>query len=168
MKYPLSRFGLVILLMALAACSTLNHRGKSISISGAIEVPLIEGSDKYWIDNGPLFIANRDPLTTYRVISKQEIEFAGSEKPVYEFFKSSFSEPEGIVEESFRNSHEDYEFSKQHSSGMDIYVFSNIDESKAYIASSSLAIGVEVYVKGPRSKEILVNITTNTKLTKGK
>lgn len=167
MKYPLSRFGLVALLIALAACSTSTYREKTISISGAIEVPLVEESDKYWIDNGPLFIANRDPLTSYRVISEQELEFAGSEKPVYEFFKSSFSDPEGIVEESFRNSHEDYEFSKVHRSGMDIYVFSNVDESKAYIAASSLSVGVEIYVEGPRSKEILENITSNAKLTKG-
>lgn len=167
MKYPLSRFGLVIILIALTACSTSSPRVKSISISGVIEIPLIGSSGKYWIDNGPLFIANRDPLTTYRVISKQEIEFAGSEKPVYQFFKSSFSEPEGITEKSFRDSHEDYEFSKLYKDGMDIYVFSNINESKAYITSSSLAIGLEIYVKSPASREILVNITTNTKLTKG-
>src|SRR5690554_6247309 len=106
MKYPFSRFGLAVLLIALTACSTSIHREKSISISGAIEVPLVEESNKYWIDNGPLFVANKDPLTTYRVISKQELEFAGSEKPVHEFFESSFSTPEGVTEESFRNSHE--------------------------------------------------------------
>lgn len=167
MKNPFSRFGLAVLLIALTACSTSSHRGKSISISGAIEVPLVEESNKYWIDNGPLFVANKDPLTTYRVISKQELEFAGSEKPVYEFFESSFSTPEGIAEESFRNSHGDYEFSKVHRSGMDIYVFSNADESKAYITSRSLAVGVEIYVEGPKARDILSSITGKAKLTKG-
>jgi len=167
MKYPFSRFGLAVLLIALTACSTSIHREKSISISGAIEVPLVEESNKYWIDNGPLFVANKDPLTTYRVISKQELEFAGSEKPVHEFFESSFSTPEGVTEESFRNSHEDYEFSKVHRGGMDIYVFSNADESKAYITSRSLAVGVEIYVEGPKAGDILSSITGKAKLTKG-
>ena len=167
MKCPFSRFCLVGLLIALTACSTSSYRGKSISISGALEVPLVENSEKYWIDNGPLFIANKDPLTTYRVVSKQELEFAGSEKPVYEFFESSFSAPEGIAEESFRNSHEEYEFSKVHKSGMDIYLFSNVDESKAYITSRSLSIGVEIYVEGHRSRHILTSIISNAKLTKG-
>lgn len=167
MKHPFSRLALAALLIALTACSTSSYREKSISISGVIEVPLVEESDKYWIDSGPLFVANKDPLTTYRVISKQELEFAGSEKPVHEFFESSFSTPEGITEESFRNSHEDYEFSQAHRNGMNIYVFSNANESKAYITSRSLAVGVEIYVEGPKARDILARITSNAKLTNG-
>jgi len=66
-----------------------------------IEVPLVAESGKYWIDNGPLFVANRNPLITYRVISKDELEFSGAEKSVYEFFESSFSDPEGIAKCDF-------------------------------------------------------------------
>jgi hypothetical protein len=167
MKPTFFRFWMLVFLMALTACSTPSYREKSISISGAIEVPLIGDGDKYWIDNGPFFVSNRDPLITYRVISKQELEFAGSDKPVYEFLKSSFSEPDGIVEESFRGSHEGYEFSKLHRSGLDIYAFSSADESKAYISSSSIDFAVEVYSEGPRSIETIKTITNSAKLTKG-
>ncbi len=167
MKYLLARFGLLALLVTLTSCSTLDQRAKTISISGVIEVPLVAESGKYWIDNGPLFVANRDPLITYRVISKEELKFAGSEKPVFEFFESSFSAPEGIAEEAFRNSHESYELHKQIVSGLTIYVFSKANESKAYIVANSMHFGLEVYANGPSSNAIVKKIITNAKLTKG-
>jgi len=167
MKYLLTRFGLVTLLVTLASCSTLDHRAKIISISGVIEVPLVAESGKYWIDNGPLFVANRNPLITYRVISKDELEFAGAEKSVYAFFESSFSDPEGIAEEAFRNSHESYELHKQIIRGLTIYVFSKANESKAYIVSNSMHFGLEVYVEGTTSNAIIKKIITNARLTEG-
>ena len=167
MKYLITRLSLIALLATLSACTTIDHKVKTISISGVIEVPLLAESDKYWIDNGPLFVANRNPLTTYRVIDKEEIEFAGSEKPVFEFFESSFSEPEGIAEEAFRNSHDSYKLHKQMISGLTIYVLSSPNESKAYIVSNSMHFGLEVYAVGPSSNVIINKIITNAKLTIG-
>ncbi|MCF6211590.1 MAG: hypothetical protein L3J88_08750 [Gammaproteobacteria bacterium] len=167
MKYLLTRFVLMMLLVTLISCSTLDHREKTISISGVIEVSLVANSGKYWIDNGPLFVANRNPLITYRVISKDELEFAGSKKTVYEFFESSFSDPEGISEEAFRNSHESYEFHKKIIRGLTIYVFYKANESKAYIVSNSMHFGLEVYAEGPTSNVIVNKIIDSTRLTKG-
>jgi hypothetical protein len=167
MSHIMIKLGLMALLLALTACSTLDHKEKVLSISGVIEVPLTTESGKYWIDNGPLFIVNRNPLITYRVISKEELDFAGSDKPVYEFFESSFSTPEGVSEEAFRNSHNSYELNKQIKNGLTIYVLSKANESKAYIVSNSMHFGLEVYAEGPTSNVTLKNIITNTRLTKG-
>ena len=167
MKYLMTRLGLIALLVTLSACTTIDHKVKTISISGVIEVPLLAEGDKYWIDNGPLFVANKNPLTTYRVIDKEEIEFVGSEKPVFKFFESSFSEPEGIAEEAFRNSHDSYELHKQMINGLTIYVLSNSNESKAYIVSNSMHFCLEIYAAGPTSNAIIKEIITNAKLTIG-
>lgn len=167
MKYLLTGLGLIALLVTLASCSTLDKKGKTISISGAIELPLSGESGKYWIDNGPLFVTNRNPLITYRAISKEELEFVGTEKSVYDFFESSFSTPEGVAEDAFRNSHDSYELRKQITNGMTIYIFSKADETKAYIVSGSMHFGLEVYAEGTTSNSIVTKIITKAKLTKG-
>lgn len=167
MRYHFARIGIVGFLLVLTACSTVSTSQKNISISGVIEVPLPVDSDTYWLDSGPLFIVSKDPLVTYRVISKEELEFVGTEKPVYKFFRSSFLDPEGVAEESFRDSHDSYEHRKQHRDGMDFYIFSKSDESKAYVVSPSIEIGLEVQVTGPASISIVEEIIDNTQLTKG-
>ncbi len=167
MKISVGRIALLALLVFFTACSAAPYTPRTISISGVIELPLPLDSKNYWIDSGPLFVSNTKPLITYRVISKEELEYAGSEKTVYEFLKSSFSDPEGVVEESFRISHDLYDFHKRHEGGIDIYILSMSGESKAYIASENMHIGVEVGVDGPKSNSIMNEIINNIKLTIG-
>lgn len=165
MKHYTVILGSIILLFFVTSCSTTDYETKTISISGAIELPLVTKGERYWIDDGPLFIASRNPLVTYRAIKKQELEFAGTEKPVYEFFESSFSNPEDIVEQSFRNYHSSYELNEKSTSSLNIYSLSKHDDSKAYIASPFLNFGVEVYVKGNTSRIILQKIIDDVNLT---
>lgn len=159
------RTALAISLIALAACSTATQTQKTLSIFGRIEFPLVTDGDKYWLDAGPFFVASKNPLVAYRVISKEELEFIGSEKSAFEFFKSSFSNPEGLIEESFRESHKDYAFGTLKHRGLDIYLFSNKKEARAYVSAASLSFVVDVYSRGENSKEVIETIIKNAKFT---
>lgn len=157
--------GGISLILALSACSSIGKQDKVLSISGAIEVPIVVDAEKYWVDSGPLFIVSKAPLITFRVIDKEEIRFVGSEKSVYEFFVSSFSTPSGIAEEAFRNSHNDYKLNKIMRGGLTIYTLTKSNESKAYIVSKSMHFCLEVSAGGETSDLLFSNIINKARLT---
>ncbi len=82
MKNSLMRFStLLFLIAATSACVSHNNSSVTfVSVSGKIELPIITPQNKYWLDTGPLFVVSQNPLISYRVIHKDEIEFSGSEK----------------------------------------------------------------------------------------
>lgn len=166
MRYLIAILGIILIFVA-SGCSTSSLPSKTISISGAIEVPIPVNSERYWVDDGPLFVAKKEPLITYRVIDKNELEFSGTEKSVYDFFASSFSNPDGVVEKSFRDSHDSYAYRKKSKNGMDFYIFSKTNESKAYIVSGSMTVSVEVQVTGKEAASIVDGILEKARLTKG-
>ena len=164
MKPSIYKVFLLCLIILVAGCSTTSSNKKGLIVSGNIELPLLFESNKYWIDNGPLFVTSLKPLITYRVINKSEIEFIESDKSVYNFFKSAFSNPEGISEKSFFSSHKEYDMTQQNNNELEFYILSKNKESKAYIISESIDIAIEVLVQGTGSLSIINNITKNTKL----
>ncbi|WP_236631452.1 hypothetical protein [Endozoicomonas numazuensis] len=164
MRLSIYKAYILIAIIFLSGCSTIESKQKSLVISGNIELPILLENDKYWLDSGPLFISSLSPLITYRVINKSEIEFAESEKTVYNFIKSSFSNPEGISEESFYNSHKDYKLTKNNNNNIELFILSNREESKAYIVSESIDFGIEILIQDSDSLSVINKLSKGIKL----
>jgi len=158
---------LVSLIFFLSSCSAVPVSPKVVSISGEMELPLSMESNKYWVDDGPLLVISKNPLVTYRVIGRDELNLSGSDKTAYEFMASSFSNPEGVFESSFFNSHKEYELIHKEKDGLVFYILEKENESKAYIAAKSISRCLEVTVIGTDAHLILSDIIDEVRLTKG-
>lgn len=165
-NFPFNYF-LIALVFFFSACTAVPPSPKVISISGDIDLPIPLGSNKYWMDDGPLFLANKSPLVAYRVIDKEELNLSDSDKTVYEFMVSSFSDPEGIFEKSFFNAHKEYDLKHKSKNGLEFYILNKKNEAKAYIVAKSVRSCVEVSVIGPDALLILDDIVSEVKFTKG-
>ncbi|SFC11744.1 hypothetical protein SAMN05660479_01167 [Microbulbifer thermotolerans] len=124
-------------------------------------------SNKYWVDDGPLFVVNRNPLVTYRVIDQEELGLYGSENTAYDFITSSFSNPRGVFEESFFNSHKEYDLLHKEKNGLDFYILSKENESKAYVVAKSIDNCLEISVFGANAHSVLSDIIDKARLTNG-
>ena len=158
----------LLFFIAIASACANTSPPVNLSISGKINLPIITSQKKYWIDTGPLFVLSRDPLISYRVINKDEIEFSGSKKNVYDFFHSVYASPNGDSEISLAESYKSYKKSHQAIEGLDFHTYTGNGEIKTYITSKELAIGVEVYISGEENSHILSTIIKHANLTQGK
>lgn len=158
---------LVLLIFFLSSCSAIPASPKVVSISGEIELPLLLESNKYWVDGGPLFVVSKNPLVTYRVIDRDELNLSGSDNAAYEFMASAFLNPEGSFENSFLDSHKEYELIHKEERGLDFYILEKENESKVYIVAHSVAYCLEVAVIGSDAHLILSDIIDEVRLTKG-
>jgi len=149
---------LVLLIFFLSACSAVPVSPKVVSISGEIELPLPLESNKYWLDEGPLLVVSKNPLVTYRVIDRDELDLAESEMTAYELITSSFSNPEGIFEESFSNSHKEYDIGYKEMGRMSFFILAKSNEAKAYIVGKSISSAIEIGVIGRDAHSKLLNI----------
>ncbi len=159
---------LSLLLITISAC--VNHNNSSIthlSISGEIDLPIMTPQKKYWLDAGPLFVVSKNPLISYRVIRKNEIEFSGSEKSVFDFFQSVYTSPIGDSEDSLAESYKNHQKSYELNRGLNFYTYKNSYEAKVYVTSKKLDIGIEIFINSENNSIILKKIIENINLTQG-
>jgi len=161
------RLSLLLVFLFLSSCAITPkpvNSEKTLSILGVMELILPIENQKYWLGEGPFFVLSKRPLVAYRVIDKTEIERLESVKTVYQFITSSFSNPKDIVEKSFFGSHNDYAVRFRQLGRLSIYSLTKADESKAYIVSDLIEVGVEVLVAGEGHEKLMEKILTKSVL----
>lgn len=138
----------------------LSNSGGSIELilNGRVSLPLPERYEKIWSNESSIIISQSDTSIGYRWIDKEEIEFIGSEKTPYNFFKSAFNNPSMAEEKRFIEGLGSI-VKRSHSSAnnLEFYHFDLESRQKIYILSGSLDFVVEVTSKGG-SKRYLESI----------
>lgn len=134
-----------------------------LTLSHTIWLPKLLDESEIIIDEGPVAIlASGNSYISYRVIDKNEVEFIGSKKSPYNFFKSAFTGPKDITECSFIDGVRGIENrSYYHAKNIEFYVHEVNENITIYIISMDIDIAVEVTSKNlPR--EIINNIVAKT------
>ncbi len=169
---------LIIFIMsssANAACKSIQYKkskgivsldysvGEGVTISNTLWLPKLIDEKEIIVDKGPVVImVSGDSYISYRVIDKNEVEFIGSKKSPYSFFKDSFTNPKDIAECSFIDGVRGAE-KRSYFAINDIEFF--VHETKMnitiYILSESIDVVVEVAAKN-LSREIINDIVTKT------
>jgi len=145
------RLSLLLVFLFLSSCAITPkpvNSEKTLSILGVMELILPIENQKYWLGEGPFFVLSKRPLVAYR----------------YQFITSSFSNPKDIVEKSFFGSHNDYAVRFRQLGRLSIYSLTKADESKAYIVSDLIEVGVEVLVAGEGHEKLMEKILTKSVL----
>ncbi|WDD99836.1 hypothetical protein [Thalassomonas actiniarum] len=160
---------LLFLIFFIASCATHHDtevkKAGAISISGLIKLPLLYDSKEYFIDDGPLFVMNKSPLAAYRVIDKQEIEFLGSSKSVYDFFIDAYHSPKEINEISFAESLANYNRKHTKKGTLEFLIYEKNQKVKIYVIAKELDFAVEATLAG--NEKALNSLLTDTVLSTG-
>lgn len=156
---------LLFIMLAVQACQTHNLDGKGgftnvsnekwLILRGRVSLPLPARYEKILLDDYSTIITAPEYSIVYRWIDKEEMEFIGSDKSPYGFFRSAFTDPASEEEKRFLEGL-DSKVSRSNSSSSDLefYYFDNGDVQQIYILSRSLNFVVEVAYKGEGGKYI--------------
>lgn len=170
--------GLAVLLVMISLIGCASNRAVSVNHNsalldkedinlvffGALSLPLEIDNQSIWVEKGPIIIAPNKNNIAYRVIDKQELEFIGSIKKPYEFFKSAFDNPSNDIEKLFIEGLGKIENKTYHmNSEVEIYFIEINNSLKIYILSSSLEFVVEITSK-INSNELKNKIISRTHL----
>ncbi len=157
---------LVVLLMMLTIQSCQTHtidrkdgvanvsNGKELILKGRISLPFPERYEKVLLDGYSTIITAPKYSIVYRWINKEEVEFIGSNKSPYAFFKSVFTDPTSEVEERFLEGLKNEVHQSNSSNDLEFYYFDNDSGQQMYILSRSLSFVAEVTYKGEGDKYI--------------
>ena len=156
---------LLFMMLALQACQTHNLDGKggfkSVSnekwliLKARVSLPLPARYEKILLNDYSMIITAPEYSIVYRWIDKEEVEFIGSDKSPYEFFRRAFTDSASEEEKRFLEGL-DSKVSRSNSSSSDLefYYFDNGNGQQMYILSKSLNFVVEVTYKGEGGKYI--------------
>ena len=120
-----------------------------ITIANSLWFPKLIKTGEIIVDKGPLIaIASNKSYVSYRQIEKMEMEFIGSKKSPYNFFKDAFTNPSATVECSFADG---FRSAKNRSyytgKGLEFFVHEMEKYTMVYILSRAADIVVEVTTK---------------------
>jgi len=163
---------LLALVVALSGCQNVGPENTNILLgsgdrqelilNGRVSLPIPTRYDKIWLSKSSIIISQSDVSIGYRWIDKEEIEFIGSIKSPYDFFKGAFNSPSIDEEKRFIEGLGNIEtYSYASANNLEFYHFDLVDKQKIYILSDSLDFAIEVTSKGG-SKKYLENITQNS------
>ncbi|MCP3672843.1 MAG: hypothetical protein GY829_00030 [Gammaproteobacteria bacterium] len=173
MKTARNIIALLIMVLTIQGCQTndIKHEaeterlstGEELVLKGRVSVPLPEGYKKVLFDEQAMIISAPDYSVVYRWIDQKEVEFIGSNKSPYDFFKSVFNNPRSDEEKRFLEGLKDEVHQPNSPGDLEFYYFDNSDGRQMYILSSSLSFVVEVTYKGGDNKYIN-SVVTHSKL----
>lgn len=145
MGLSVRKCSLLFLLFFLNACRSGVNSQHEIIIENALSLPTPASYDKI-ISSGHLIVFKSGTRNTgYRWIDKDEIEFIGSSKSPYEFFKAALNDPEDDEEERFvegLGTVQDRLFASDNK--IEVYLFDMGDRHKIYVLSSDLNFVTEI------------------------
>lgn len=161
-------------MLAIQACKThsikargniiSSSNGKELILNGRVSLPLFDDYEKLFLDDYSAIIAAPDYRVVYRWIDKAEIEFIGSDKSPYDFFKGALTNPTSEVEERFLEGvNSEVHQSASLTSNLEFYWFDNGDGQQVYVLSPSLSFALEITYKG-LSDKFLGDIIDKSKL----
>lgn len=171
---------LIILIMssyANAACELVQYEeGKDIfylehpveaglTVSNMFWLPKVIDEKEIIVDKGPVVIMVSDEsYVSYRVIDKNEVEFIGSKKSPYDFFKSAFTNPKGIAECSFLDGVRGIKNRSYYAvNEIEYFVHEMGEYTTLYLLSKGIGVVVEITIKG-LPNEVVNNIIFNAHL----
>lgn len=130
-----------------------------VSIANALWFPRLIRSGEIIVDKGPLIaLASNNSYVSYRQIGKTEVEFIGSKKSPYYFFKDAFTHPTDMVECSFSDGFRDIKKRSYYVvKGLEFFVHEMEENTMIYVLSKTADIVVEVTTK-KLSREVVNNI----------
>ncbi len=147
--------------MTKSVSSNLYKEDKNLVFFGVLSLPSELDKKNIWIEKGPIIMA---PNLAYRVIDKKELEFIGTDKKPYDFFKSALNKPGDNIEELFVSGFGEIDNKSHHVvDSVEIYVIKMKGNVKIYILSPLLGFVVEVTSK-VNSTELIKNIISKTHL----
>jgi len=138
---------------------------EGITIGNTLRLPKLIDEKEIIVDKGPVVIMQSgDSYISYRVIDNNEVEFIGSKKSPYNFFKSAFTKPEDITECSFIDGIRGMENRSYYDiNNIEFYVHEMKESITIYLLSTEIDIVLEVTTKNiPR--EVVNSIMANTKV----
>lgn len=111
-----------------------------------------------------MIISSSEYAVVYRWIEQEEIEFIGSSKSPYDFFRSVFNNPTSDEEKRFLEGLTDEVHRPNAPSDLEFYYFDNGDGRQVYILSNTLSFVVEVTYKGDGDQRYINSVVTHSKL----
>ncbi|WDE04199.1 hypothetical protein SG34_023085 [Thalassomonas viridans] len=162
MKVSWNFVAVFLLMFAIQACQThsiepkgniiSSTNGKELILNGRVSLPLSNDYEKLFLDDYSAIIAAPDYRVVYRWIDKDEVEFIGSDKSPYDFFKGALTNPTSEEEERFLEGlNSEVHQSVSSSGNLEYYWFDNGEGQQVYILSPTLSFALEVTYKGQGS-----------------
>jgi len=158
MKIAGNVIALLLLVLTMQACQfhNVSHEGstehassgKELILKGQVSVPLPENYKKLLLDEYAMIITAPDYSVVYRWVGQKEVEFIGSSKSPYQFFKSVFNNPTSDEEKRFLEGLKSKVHQSNSPGDLEFYYFDNGEGQQIYILSESLSFVVEVTYKG--------------------
>ncbi|WP_062266569.1 hypothetical protein [Endozoicomonas arenosclerae] len=160
MSITRSLYILLAMALILSGCQTVepirtntsnNAEGgvQELIINSRVSLPAPIGYDKVWLIKSSVIVSKAGSSVVYRWIDKEEMEFIGSKKTPYNFFKSALNNPETVEEKGFLEGL-DSKVNRMAASdeSLEIYSFDHGEGQQIYILSDTLDFVVEITSKG--------------------
>lgn len=130
-----------------------------------VSAPILLGPE-VTLDEGPILISKSGSHTlVYRVMTREEISFVGSDKTPKAFVIDSLRNPKGF-ECAFADGVRGASAKRYvEVNGFRLYLFSESDELRAYAVTEGLDLAIEIFAKG-FSKESFDAILSNMEVSK--
>lgn len=174
MKIAWNIIALLIIVLTMQGCQTPNINredgaereffGEELIFKGRVAIPLPESYKKVLLDDYAMIISAPEYSVVYRWIDQEEINFIGSSKSPYDFFKSVFNNPRSDEEKRFLEGLKADVRRPNSPSDLEFYHFDNGDGRQMYILSSVLSFVVEVTYKGDDDEKYINSVVTYSKL----
>lgn len=138
-----------------------NSINAGITLANLVWLPLIIREDEIILTEGPLIaFISEDSYVSYREVKKPELEFVGTSKEPYDFFKSSFSQPADVTECSFIDGFRSMDTKSYYvNNNLEFFIHNSTKDSSVYILSKSKNIVLEVTTKNISNKDVNYIIT---------
>lgn len=174
MKIARNIIALLVMVFTIQGCQTNNIKheadaerastGKELILKGRVSVPLPENYKKVLLDEHSMIISAPEYSVVYRWIDQQEVEFIGSNKSPYGFFKSVFNNPASDEEKRFLEGLKGEVHRPNSPADLEFYYFDNSDGRQMYVLSSVLSFVIEITYKGGVNNKYLNNVVKHSKL----
>jgi len=132
-----------------------------ITSANSLWFPKLIRTGEIIVDKGPLIaIASNKSYVSYRQIEETEMEFIGSKKSPYNFFKDAFTNPSTLVECSFADG---FRSAKNRSyyagKGLEFFVHEMEKYTMVYVLSRAVDTVIEVTTKNllPRAVNDIIS-----------
>lgn len=165
---------LLVMAFTIQGCQTNNVKhgadaerastGEELILKGRVAVPLPKSYKKVLLDEHAMIVSAPEYSAVYRWIDQKEVEFIGSNKSPYGFFKSVFNNPTSDEEKRFLEGLKDEVNRPNSPSDLEFYYFDNGDGMQMYILSSVLDFVVEVTYKGDYGNKYINSVVSNSQL----
>ena len=136
---------------------------KELVLNGRVSLPIPDKYEKVLVDEYSTIVVAPEYRVVYRWIEKEEIEFVGSNKSPYHFFKSAFDNPTSEEEKRFLEGVKSGGVQYESSGDIEFYYFGNNEGRQLYILSQPLDFVVEVLYVGD-GDQYMDSVLTHSKI----